>query len=190
MSELAATLRRRLAARPQERLDLEGFRQAAVLVPLLDAEAGPELLFTVRSSALSNHAGQISFPGGRLDALESLEEAARRETLEEVGLAVPFEAVLGRLDEHPSPAGYLVTPVLALLPWPQPLKPNPAEVAAVFTVPISVLQALTPRFEERRLLEYQRRIYFYEHEERLIWGLTGNIVRSVLELFAPQAVSP
>lgn len=189
MSELASVLRRRLAARPQERLEIGGFRRAAVLVPLLDAATGPELLFTVRSSALSNHAGQISFPGGRVDALESLEEAARRETLEEVGLDVPPEAILGRLDEHPSPAGYVVTPVLALLEWPQPLRPNPAEVEAVFTLSVAALRALTPRFEERRLREVTRRIHFYEHEGRLIWGLTGNILKTVLELFEPLEAS-
>lgn len=187
MSALAEALRARLAARERERLELEGFRRAAVLVPLLESEGGPELLFTVRSAALSNHAGQIAFPGGRLDPGESIEEAARRETLEEVGLEVPPSAILGRLDEHPSPAGYIVTPVLAVLPWPQPLRPNPAEVDGIFTASIAALSAITPRTEERQLRAYRRRLHFYDFEGQLIWGLTGNVLQTVLELFEPSA---
>ena len=138
------TLRAALAARPRETLHIEGFRRAAVLVPLLQTEAGLELLFTVRASGLSSHASQISFPGGRVDARESLDDAARRETLEEVGLNVPESALLGYLDEHPSPARYIVTPVVAALSWPQALVLNPAEVSSTFTVPLDVLLDVQP----------------------------------------------
>ena len=97
------------------------------------------------------------------------------------------KAVLGCLDEHPSPAGYIVTPVLAVLPWPQPLRPNPAEVEGVFTASVAALRKVTPRTEERRLRTYRRRLHFYDFEGRLIWGLTGNVLRTVLELFEPSA---
>ncbi len=176
-------LRAALAARPRETLHLEGFRRAAVLVPLLYGDAGVELLFTVRASGLSSHASQISFPGGRVDAGESVNDAARRETFEEVGLDVPTSALLGHLDEHPSPARYIVTPVVAALPWPQDLTLNPAEVSGAFTAPLDALLDVRPYAEERQMMQYRRRLHFYPYGERLIWGLTGNVLKSVLELF-------
>src|SRR5690606_15769393 len=100
-------LARRLAAHAPRRMEIEGFRRAAVLVPLLDAPGGVEVLFTVRAAALKSHAGEIAFPGGRLDPGESHLEAALRETQEEVGLVVTPEQVLGRLSDHPSPAGHV-----------------------------------------------------------------------------------
>ena len=161
---------------------IEGFRQAAVLVPLLAGEDGLELLFTVRSSTLNNHAGQISFPGGRVDRGETVKAAARRETFEEVGVTVGDQQLLGCLDDHPSPARYIVTPVVALLEWPQPLRLNPAEVDSVFTLPVRSLLDLKPYVEERQLKQYRRNLHFYPHGERLIWGLTGNILKNVLDL--------
>ena len=85
---LLTGLRAQLRTRERDVMHISGFRSAAVLVPLLISEGGLELLFTVRSSGLSNHAGQIAFPGGRLDAGETVEQAAVRETAEETGLVV------------------------------------------------------------------------------------------------------
>ena len=184
--ELISQLKRNLPSRPRKALDFPDFRRAAVLVPLLRAPRGLELLFTVRSSELSNHAGQISFPGGRLEAGESVSSAARRETVEEIGLTIPEASLLGTLSDLPSPARYTVTPVVGVLPWPQPLTLQTAEVAEVFTVPLAELLSITPR-QETRMLEGQRRIiYFYAHQssagERLIWGLTGSIVADFLSV--------
>jgi 8-oxo-dGTP pyrophosphatase MutT (NUDIX family) len=172
-------------------LTFPGFRRAAVLVPLLHAPDGLHLLFTVRSSSLSNHAGQIAFPGGRLDAGETPAQAALRETFEETGLRAAEGAILGPLYDQPSPARYLVTPLVAVLAWPQPLRPNPLEVADVFTVPLRDLLALSPR-QEARQLEGQRRVLnYYTHRgpggERLIWGLTGNVLADFLEVVRPHA---
>jgi hypothetical protein len=77
--------------------------------------------------------------------------------------------------------------VLAVLPWPQPLRPNPAEVDGVFTASVAALRAITPRTEERQLRAYRRRLHFYDFEGQLIWGLTGNVLQIVLELFEPSA---
>lgn len=175
-------LRESLSRHEREVMSWPGFRQAAVLVPLLRAEDGLRLLLTVRSTGLSNHAGQISFPGGRLDDGETVEEAAIRETAEEIGIAVHPEMLVGRLDDHPSPARYIVTPVLALIDWPQRMVLEPAEVAEVFTVPLNDLWNIVPRSEERQLEGQRRSLHFYDWRERIIWGLTGNVLKNVLEL--------
>lgn len=164
------------------------FRAAAVLVPLLLTPAGPELLFTVRSNALPHHAGQIAFPGGAVELGERVEDAARRETLEEIGLAVPSGALLGRLDDQPSPAGFIVTPVVAALDWPQPVSLNEAEVDEVFTAPLAELLGATSWSRESRLTLH-RTIAFYPYREWLIWGLTGNVLRDLLEGCNGQNVS-
>jgi 8-oxo-dGTP pyrophosphatase MutT (NUDIX family) len=179
---LLSGLREALRMRDRERLEIPGFRQAAVLVPLLRGKEGLELLFTVRAEMLTHHAGQIAFPGGGLDPGESIEEAALRETREEIGLEVSRAAILGRLNDHPSPARFIATPVVAELTWPQPVRPNPAEVSEVFSVPLEELRGIVPRWEERVLQDFRRRIHFYAWGERLIWGFTGNVVKELLDL--------
>jgi 8-oxo-dGTP pyrophosphatase MutT (NUDIX family) len=178
-------LREKMAGRPYHRLGLldkhPDLRQAAVLLPLLKAPAGLYVLFTVRSGGLSSHAGQISFPGGGLDPGESAEEAAVRETFEETGLRVGPQALWGRLDDQLSPARFVVTPVVAALPWPQALTLSPFEVEEVFTAPLAELRDLEPESEERQLYGLTRRIYFYRWRERLIWGMTANILKNFLD---------
>jgi 8-oxo-dGTP pyrophosphatase MutT (NUDIX family) len=177
-------LRERVAALRPRRLAVPEVRHAAVLLPLLKAPSELGVLFTVRSGSLSTHAGQIAFPGGGLEPGESVEEAALREAREEIGLAVGNDQLWGRLDDQVSPAKFVVTPLVAALPWPQALTINPAEVEEVFAAPLGELAALTPRSEERRLYGITRRIYFYEWRERLIWGMTANILKDFLDLAA------
>ncbi|UCH26563.1 MAG: CoA pyrophosphatase [Trueperaceae bacterium] len=166
----------------REAAEVAGYRKAAVLVPLLVGAHGLELLFTVRSQTLTNHAGQIAFPGGALEDGESVGEAARRETFEEIGLDVPETALLGCLNDLFSPARYVATPVVAALGWPKSLCLNPVEVEEAFTVPLRELWELQPRSEVREHMGIRRRIYFYPWRERLIWGFTGNILRNLLEV--------
>lgn len=179
-----ARLARRLDAASPRKLEIDGFRRASVLVPLLYGPDGVELLFTVRAARLKSHAGEIAFPGGRLDPGETHVEAALRETEEEVGLSVGPEQVLGRLSDHPSPAGYVATPYVAQVPWPQELTLNPAEVDAVFTVPLAELAAIEPQTRVAELARYRRLLYSYPWGEYLIWGFTGNVVRDLLEVLA------
>ncbi len=165
-----------VAARPA------GFRRAAVLVPILLSDDGAKLLFTVRSRALANHAGQISFPGGGVEAGESPEQAARREAYEEVGLVVPETAIVGRLSDLPSPAGYVATPVVAELRWPQPLRIDPGEVEEAFTVPLRDLRATLPQTEVRTFRGAPRTLHRYVWGDRDIWGFTGNVLRELLDV--------
>lgn len=191
MKAVLTALKKALDELEPESLDLPTFRRAAVLVPLLDTPDGLELLYTVRSGNLSNHAGQIAFPGGRLDEGEDVVQAALRETFEEIGVRVAPENVLGTLHEHPSPAKYIVTPVVAVLDWPQPLVLNEAEVTETFSVPLGALLRLTPRTEERSHHGFTRTLHYYDYLEtgtetkRVIWGLTGNVTKWVLEFVRP-----
>ncbi|MCA9835536.1 MAG: CoA pyrophosphatase [Trueperaceae bacterium] len=176
-------LKANLETRQRETMTIDEFRPAAVLVPLLKKESGYELLFTVRSSQLRSHAGQISFPGGRLDEGETIIDAACRETFEEIGISIDRQHILGFLDDHPSPARYIVTPVLALVSWPQPLCVNHCEVDEVFTVPLETLLQLEPRAEDRELRNYKRKLHYYDYQGYSIWGLTGNVVKNFLDVW-------
>lgn len=185
LDELAARLR----GAERGRIEIPDFRAAAVLVPILDTPRGPELLFTVRADDLPHHPGQIAFPGGALEPGEGVVEAALRETREEIGLAVEPERVLGLLDDHPSPAGYVATPVVALLPEPAAYTLNRREVAEVFAAPLAELRAITPEAEPRQLREYRRLLHSYPWRQRRIWGFTGNVLKNLLDVLEGTATA-
>jgi mutator protein MutT len=173
-------LRDNIQSLPADQLSIAGFRSAAVVVPLIQTGAGWELIFTVRSKQLSNHAGQVSFPGGKVDEGETLEQAAVRELQEEVGLNVT--QILGQLHSHPSPAKFVVTPIVCELDWPQEMMVNPAEVDEVFTASLDQLSKLKPRIETRSIQHDTRDIRFYDYKRWTIWGLTGNIIHDLVQL--------
>jgi 8-oxo-dGTP pyrophosphatase MutT (NUDIX family) len=139
-----AALRARLAANlarlPPVAVAGAGLKHAAVCVIVTDDGRGEaSLLLTKRAARLNRHAGQYALPGGRLDEGESPLDAARREALEEIGLALDPQAFLGRLDDFPTRSGYLITPLVAWVEAGAPLAPNPAEVARVYRVPLADL---------------------------------------------------
>lgn len=164
-----------------EQLHIDGFKPAAVLVPLIRTGNNEyDVLLTVRSDELRTHPGQIAFPGGRTDPGETPEQTALRETAEEVGIHVPENAVLGRLGQHPSPAGFVATPVVAEIAWPQPLALAPAEVQEAFTVPLADLARITPTSRVYTHGQYTRRLYSYTWHRRVIWGFTGNVLHELI----------
>ena len=179
----------RAVAAPGRRLELAGHGRAAVLVPVLETPDGLELLFTVRAAGLARHAGQVAFPGGRLEPGEDVVAAALREADEEVGLAVSANDVLGILDDHPSPFGLVATPVVARVAWPAPLRLDPGEVAGAFTLPLTELAACRPTLEERLLDGVVRHLYRYRIGVHEVWGLTGNVVRDLLDRLAEREVA-
>jgi len=146
-------------------------------VPIIVAPV-PGILLTKRTETLRRHAGQVSFPGGRIDPTDaSPEHAALREATEEIGLDPTQVELLGRLNTYITGTGYRVTPVLGLLAGRPTLLNAPAEVAEVFELPLTTL--LDPAAPERRSAEYRGRVRHYwvwPHPTHYIWGATAAIL--------------
>ena len=169
-----------LSGRSRRGLHVPEFRRAAVLVGLT-LEKDPRLLLTVRSSELPTHKGQISFPGGSLEAGENTVQAALREAHEEVGLNPAGVQVLGELDDVVTPFRFHVTPVLARLPADLRLCPGD-EVAELLLPRLSELRASVPTSEERvSPLGQPITLYHYPWHGHDIWGMTALVMREVLE---------
>ncbi|ASP40074.1 CoA pyrophosphatase [Bacterioplanes sanyensis] len=145
---------------------------AAVLVAVTD-EANPRLLLTQRSSQLSSHSGEVAFPGGKQDPEDiDLVATALREAHEEVALPADQVNVIGELSQVVSRFGYLVTPVLAVIPPDLHYTPNPGELDAVFLPPLQLFRQPPSRYFERGRV----RIPSYDYESFHIWGLTAMMI--------------
>jgi 8-oxo-dGTP pyrophosphatase MutT (NUDIX family) len=151
---------------------------AAVLVPIVNRFEGLTVLLTQRSTDLPDHAGQISFPGGRVEPEDaSLADAALREASEEIGLPAAQVAILGELAPYETVTGYKVTPVVGWLEPPFELKPDPVEVADVFEVPlVFLLDPLNHQRHFRIFSEIRRDFWAIPYGERFIWGATAAMI--------------
>jgi 8-oxo-dGTP pyrophosphatase MutT (NUDIX family) len=156
--------------------------QAAVLIGLIEREAGLSVLLTLRSTELRSHSGQVAFPGGRADPGESPWQAAVREAQEEVGLDPGFVDLIGLSTRFQTRTNYLITPVIGLIRPGFDLQPNPAEVAAVFETPFAFLMNPT-NYEEREIPHPDTgqpvRFYATTHDDYYIWGVTAGILRTL-----------
>ncbi len=163
-----------------------GLVPAAVLFPIVLHPDGPTVLLTRRTEQLRDHPGQISFPGGRIDAGDrSVEEAALRETMEEVGLASRHVEIVGFLPEYRTITGYCVTPVVGFVTPPFDLRPGASEVAEVFEVPLSFL--LDPQNHQRHSRETPggtRHFFAMPYGPYFIWGATAGIIVSLARAMA------
>ena len=115
-------------------------RAAVCVIVTADNDGAAALVLTRRAKTLNAHAGQFAFPGGRVDQGETLIEAGLREAREEIALVLEPDAVLGHLDDYPTRSGYLITPLVAWAPAGSPMTANPAEVAAIYHVPLTDLE--------------------------------------------------
>lgn len=156
---------------------------AAVLVPIVVRDETPGVLLTMRTAHLHDHAGQVSFPGGRVDAddVDAI-ATALRETEEEVGLARRHVEVLGCLPQYRTGTGFLVTPVVALVHPPFDLVPDEFEVAEIFEVPLGFL--MDGMNHERRSAEFppptgRRSFYAMPYGRHFIWGATAAMLRNL-----------
>lgn len=160
------------------------FTAAAVLIPLIDRAGGMTVLLTRRTEHLKSHAGQISFPGGRMEVLDKTPEiTALRETEEEIGVASAAIDLVGRLAVRETGTGYKVVPVVGLIEPPFDVVPDPSEVAEVFEVPLEfVMDPANHRFETRIQRGIERQFYVLPYDGYYIWGLTARLLVNLAEV--------
>jgi 8-oxo-dGTP pyrophosphatase MutT (NUDIX family) len=173
-----------------QRLAGRTLRPAAVLVPLVRRAGGLTVLLTRRTDHLNDHAGQVSFPGGRTDPADAV-ATALREAHEEVGIASDEVEVIGRLPAYTTVTAYEVTPVVGLLDAPRALKLDPFEVAEVFEVPLSFL--MDPAHHRRHAVEVEGLARQFismpwgqdlRGEPYFVWGATAAMLRNLYRFLA------
>ena len=175
-------------------------KKAAVLVPLIRVDDEWHLLFIVRASNPNDrHSGQVAFPGGRHDSTDtSLTHTALRETAEEIGVPETGIKIIGSLAAYVTVSDYAVTPVVAVMDWPQTLTLETAEVASTLTIPVPWLnkrENFTLRARKNRDKHTNERhpvIVYKEQQGVVLWGATARITLNCLKAFADNelVVSP
>ena len=160
-----------------------------MLVPIVDRPDAPTLLLTVRASHLRRHAGQISFPGGRLEAHDAdIAAAAMRETEEEIGVDAADIEPIGFLADHVVQSGYRITPVVGLLQPGLTLRPDGTEVAEVFELPLAIaLTEDTYRVGRRTIRGVEVDTWELTFGRHIIWGATAGILANLREVFDEAA---
>jgi 8-oxo-dGTP pyrophosphatase MutT (NUDIX family) len=165
-----------------QRAGVSATKPAAVLVPIVDRDE-PTVILTIRTQELANHAGQVAFPGGKIDPEdESPVAAALREAKEEIGLAPLLVEPIGYLDLYLTFTGFRILPTVARVKPDFTLALNPREVTESFEVPLSFL--MTPENHQRKSREWKgvtRDFYAMPFEDRYIWGVTAGILRNLYE---------
>jgi len=183
-------IRKALSERQKRVEDPTGFVPAAVLLPLFEKGGDYHLVFTKRTETVNYHKGQFSFPGGRTHPEDkSLLETALRETWEEIGLPPKDADVLGELDDIATyTTGFIISPFVAMIPFPHTFIANPAEVDEIIEVPLPVLRD-KKNFAQEMLEVDGRPImqYFYHYRDHVIYGATARIVKHFLEVVGPAA---
>ena len=161
----------------------EALCPAAVLVPIVNRAGNAHILLTRRADDHAHHAGQISFPGGKIAAQdEGIEAAALRETLEETGVEARHIEILGHLDAHSTGTGFTIYPVVGFVEPAFDLKPCAREVAEIFEVPLSFLMmAEHYRVEEIFWRGKNREFYVIDYGSYRIWGATAAILKMLQE---------
>lgn len=162
----------------------ERAKPAAVLVPIVRRAEGLALVLTERSAVLSTHAGQVAFPGGRIEPGEAARAAALREAQEEIGLEPDSVEPIGFLPPYFSGTGFRVQPLVALVSPEARFVPDPGEVARVFEVPLAlVLDPARYRRGEIFWRGRERSFYILDYADAYIWGVTAGIMRNFAERF-------
>jgi 8-oxo-dGTP pyrophosphatase MutT (NUDIX family) len=181
---IVARTRARLAARTRRVVPPGPLIRAAVLVPLID-RGEAHLAFALRTDRVGHHAGQISFPGGRIDPDDADDlSAALREAEEEVGLPRAVVEPLGLLDDQETFATrYVITPWVGVIREPPAWRPDGEEIEKVIEVPVAALLAhgcfRVERWERDGVL---RDVYFYDYPGAMIWGATARILKTYLDI--------
>jgi 8-oxo-dGTP pyrophosphatase MutT (NUDIX family) len=165
-----------------ERAGVSATKPASVLVPIVD-RAEPTVLLTQRTAELTSHAGQVAFPGGKIEPSdESPVAAALREAREEVGLAPILVEPIGYLDLYLTFSGFRILPTVARVKPDFTMTLNPGEVTAAFEVPLDFL--MNPQNQQRKTRDWKgiaRDYYAIPFGEHYIWGITAGILRNLYE---------
>ena len=177
---------------PRDRIPVRGFRRegfiapvqmAAVLIPIIMRHDEPTILFTHRSEALSAHAGQVSFPGGKIESTDHDAVAtALRETHEEVGIEAHSVSPVGLLDFYDTITDFRILPVVGVVEEAVNVYADQREVAAVFEVSLSELRC-EDRYQKHTvsMLGQEHHYHSYQHEDYLIWGATAAMLRNLIK---------
>jgi 8-oxo-dGTP pyrophosphatase MutT (NUDIX family) len=188
VAALVARTRARLPARARRVVPPGPLIRAAVLVPIVD-RGEPVLVFAQRSDRVGQHAGQISFPGGRIDAGDPDDlHAALREAEEEVGLPPSAVEPLGALDDTETFATqFVITPWVGVVRAPVVWRPDGHEIDTVIEVPVAALLARGCfRVERWARNGVTRDVYFYDYQGTTIWGATARILKQYLDLVGAE----
>ncbi len=189
MTHFAENLRAHLASRPTSVVAEWEARPAAVLVPLFFDDGHWHVLLTERTDQVEDHKGQVSFPGGRVDARDADRVAtALREAQEEVGLRREDVTVLGQIDELITVSQYRITPVIGTFPWPYAFTLQKTELSEVFTVPLTWLAEpghLEVRQRQPIIPGRPIEVYYFHYAGHTIWGVTARITLNLLKVAGP-----
>jgi len=168
---------------PGFEFDRSKLRSAAVLIPIIDRQNEASVLLTKRQEKLRSHSGQVAFPGGRIDPTDaSPEDAALRETMEEVGLDASHIEVIGRMPDYVSGSGFLIAPVFGVVKPGFTLAINDDEVEAAFEVPLRFLMDPANHKRDSAMWANKERFFYrMPFEGWMIWGVTAGIIRTVYE---------
>jgi len=164
----------------------KGYKQAAVLVPIMTVDQIPAICLTERSQQVDHHKGQISFPGGMVDKTDrTIEETALRETHEEIGIPECDIEIIGKLDDVYSITGYLIHPIIAEIKTLNNLKINRQEVKNIFFIPLKwILEDKNRRMDNYLDINGMiRKVWFFsEYQGKIIWGITASILVQLADL--------
>lgn len=174
-----------LRQRTARRADRPGYRQAAVLLPLYQNEAGPHLVLTKRTDLVPTHKGEISFPGGGFEEADGdLLGTALREAREEIGLQPEDVEIVGTLDDTTTVTSrHVVRPFVGFVPYPYPYRLDPFEIERLIHLPMAALLCGAPFREE--IWERDGRpvtVFFTDYDGDTVWGLTARILKQFVEM--------
>ncbi|MFC2033959.1 NUDIX hydrolase [Chloroflexota bacterium] len=179
-------LKQALSRRQKSCIVDTGKMPSAVLLPVYYKQGEYHILFTMRTDKVKAHKGQISFPGGAYEEHDGiLVNTALRECSEEICLVAEDVEILGELDDIATfVSNYIISPFVAVIPWPYQFKADPFEVEEIIEVPISKLLDESCLHKETEFVNGEEFIaYFYHYQDKVIWGATARILAQFLDIY-------